>query len=86
MCSYVTETAGVAGSGKGAAGWFRLTEVMASVDHPFHAPYAHTLNLDFLNREEGADKRVAVELTPESARELISCIERALAAGGPVAS
>lgn len=85
MCSYVTEKSEVKGSGKGAAGWFRLSHVMASVDHPYHAPYGHTVNLDFMNLGEGAGARVAVELTPDSARELVACIERALAAAGDVA-
>jgi hypothetical protein len=85
MCTYVTEKAEVAGSGKGASGWFRLSHAMAYVDHPYHSPYEHTLNLDFLNEAAGPSARVAVELTPASARELVRCIESALAAAGPLA-
>jgi hypothetical protein len=85
MCTYVTEKTAVDGSGKGAAGWFRLTHAMAYVDHPYHSPYEHTLNLDFLDASSGASARVAVELTPASARELVRCIESALEAAGEAA-
>jgi hypothetical protein len=43
------------------------------------------LNIDFTNVERGPDSRVAVELSPESARELIARIEAALAAAGAAA-
>jgi hypothetical protein len=85
MCSYVTERAEVAGSAKGPQGWFPLSHATVYFDHPFHAPFAHTLNIDFTNVERGPDSRVAVELSPESARELIARIEAALAAAGAAA-
>jgi hypothetical protein len=85
MCSYVTEKAAVTGSGKGADGWFGLTHVMAYFDHPYHSTGEHTLNVDFLNEAAGPSARVAVELTAESARELVRCIEAALDAAGPAA-
>ena len=86
MCSYVTKKAPVTGSGKGAEGWFRLSHAMAYFDHPYHSPYEHTLNIDFLNEAGGPSARVAVELTAESARELVRCIEDALAAAGDAAA
>ncbi|MHB1988699.1 MAG: DUF6295 family protein [Acidimicrobiales bacterium] len=82
----MTATSAVTGSGKGASGWFRLSHAMAYLDHPFHSPYEHTLNLDFVNEAEGPSARVAIELTPSSARELVRCIESALAAGGEAAA
>jgi len=85
MCSYVTEKASVTGSGKGPNGWFGLTHVMAYFDHPYHSPHEHTLNVDFLNESAGPSARVAVELTAESARELVRCIQAALADAGPAA-
>lgn len=85
MCTYVTEKMGATGSAKGANGWFPLSHAMAYVDHPYHSPYEHTLNLDFLNEGDGPSARVAVELTPASARELVRCIEAALAAAGEAA-
>jgi Family of unknown function (DUF6295) len=82
VCSYVTERTTVAGSAKGPSGWFPLTHATVYFDHPFHAPFEHTLNIDFSNDEKGPSSRVAVELSPSSARELIACIEAALASGG----
>jgi hypothetical protein len=83
MCTYLTEKIDVAGSGKGAGGWFGLTEASVYFDHPVHAPAEHTLNIDFLNPERGPSARVAVELTVESARELAKAIEATLAAAPP---
>jgi hypothetical protein len=43
----------VEGSGKGATGGSPLTHATAYVDHPVHAPYGHTVNIDFLAPERG---------------------------------
>jgi Family of unknown function (DUF6295) len=83
MCTYLTEKFAVEGSGKGAQGYFSLTEAMVYVDHPQHAPYAHTVNIDFLNPSQGASSRVAVELTEEAALALADAIRTALAAAPP---
>lgn len=83
MCTYLTENVTVEGSGKGAAGWFPVTEASVYFDHPQHAPAEHTLNIDFLNPQRGPSARVAVELTAASARALASAIESALAAVPP---
>ena len=37
MCTYLTEKIEVAGSGKGAAGWFALSDATVYFDHPQHA-------------------------------------------------
>lgn len=78
MCTYLTEKVAVEGSGKGCAGWFRLSEASVYFDHPQHAPAEHTLNIDFLNPERGPSARVAVELTAESARALAAAITSTL--------
>jgi hypothetical protein len=83
MCTYVTENVDVEGSGKGTAGWFALSQASVYFDHPQHAPAEHTLNIDFLNPEQGPAARVAVELTAQSARALAAAIESALAAVPP---
>ena len=83
MCTYNTEKIQVAGSGKGAAGWFPLTDATVYFDHPVHALAEHTLNIDFLNPGRGPAARVAVELTAESARALAAAIEAALGAVPP---
>ncbi len=74
MCTYKTEKIAISGSGKGAQGWFRLSDATVYFDHPVHAPADHTLNIDFLNPGEGPSARVAVELTEESARALAKAI------------
>ena len=78
MCTYLTEKITVSGSGKGPAGWFRVTDASVSVDHPVHAQAEHTLYIDFLDPGAGPSARVAVELTAESARALIKAIESTL--------
>ena len=78
MCTYITELVKTDGSGKGADGWFPLTETSVYFDHPVHAPAEHTLNIDFRNPERGAGARVAVELTAQAARELAEAILRTL--------
>ena len=80
----IVEKAEVAGSGKGPQGWFPLKQVNVSYDHPVHAPLDHALNIDFVNESRGLGARVAVELTPESARELVALILAALAQGEAV--
>jgi hypothetical protein len=79
MCTYLTEKIAVDGSGKGATGWFAGTEAIVYVDHPVHAPYGHTVNIDVLNPALGPSARVALELTEETALALASAIQKALA-------
>ena len=81
MCTYIVEKAKVSGSGKGNNGWFTLKQANVYFDHPYHAPYDHTLNIDFVNADEGLGARVAVELTADSARALIEKIQAALETG-----
>lgn len=82
MCTYITEKVAMTGSGRGAQGWFRLSEASVYLDHPVHALADHTLNIDFRNPADGPAARVAVELTAESARALVAAIESALAQHG----
>jgi hypothetical protein len=81
MCTYITETASIAGTAKGPKGWVTVDTANVYYDHPQAAPYDHTLNIDFVNQREGAPVRVAVELTAESALTLIEKIQAALEAG-----
>ena len=78
MCTYITEKIAVDGSGKGAKGWFSVTEATVYVDHPVHAPYGHTVNIDMLNPSLGPSARVALELTEETALALADAIHRAI--------
>jgi hypothetical protein len=78
MCTYLTEKIGVDGSGKGAMGWFAATEATVYVDHPVHARYGHTVNIDLLTPALGPSARVALELTEETAIALADAIRRAV--------
>ena len=81
MCSYITEQVGIVGSAKGPAGWMRVDTATVYFDHPYHAPLDHRLNIDFVNEADGAQTRVALELSAESARELVRAILAALERG-----
>ena len=83
MCTYLTEHIAATGSGKGADGWFKLSDVCVYLDHPVHAMADHTLNIDFANPGQGPSARVAVELSPQTARALVAAIESTLAAVPP---
>ena len=81
MCTMIVENAQVSGSGRGSNGWFEVRQANVSFDHPFHAQLEHALNIDFVNEELGLEARVAVELSPGSARRLMEAIGAALARG-----
>ena len=74
MCTMIAKQIKIDGSGKGKSGWFNLAEANVSYDHPFNAPYEHALNIDLVNESMGPNARVAVELSPEAARDLVNTI------------
>jgi hypothetical protein len=78
MCTYITEKVAISGSAKGQSGWMAVSDASVYLDHPVHAPFGHTLNLDFLAPELGPSGRVAVELSQESARALAKAITAVL--------
>jgi Family of unknown function (DUF6295) len=78
MCTYQTTTLDVEGSGKGAGGWFPVSDATVYFDHPVHSTADHTLNIDLINPSRGAGARVALELDPSSARALAEAILRTL--------
>ena len=80
MCTYQTETVNLRGSGKGAQGWFSVTDASVYFDHPVHTSAEHTLNVDFINPSLGPAARVAVELSADSALALADAIRTVLAA------
>ena len=81
MCTGIVETAPVTGSVKGEKGWFKLGQVTVSYDHPVESSLELAVNLDFVNQEIGPGARVAVELSPESAKALVDAINTALSRG-----
>ncbi len=82
MCTMISESVKVDGSGKGSGGWFKLEQASVSYDHPFDAPYEHALNIDFFNKAMGPGARVAVELSESAARELVETILAVLEQAG----
>ncbi len=84
MCSYIVKRASLVGSAKGAKGWMSVDTANVYFDHPFHAPLDHALAIDFVNEAAGGRERVAVELSAESARELVAQILAALETGEAV--
>ena len=74
MCTYQTTAVPIEGSGKGAEGWFPVTDATVYFDHPVHARTEHTLNVDLINPSRGPGARVAMELDPVSARKLARSI------------
>ena len=83
MCTYITEKVAISGSAKGASGWMRVSDASVYLDHPVHAPFGHTLNIDFLAPELGPSARVAVELSQDSARALVKAIQAKVASAAP---
>lgn len=81
MCTWIVHQAEILGSGKGAQGWFSLDRANVFYDHPVHAPLDHALLIDFVNQRQGPSARLAVELSPESARDLVQAILAALESG-----
>jgi len=81
MCSYIVKKAALAGSAKGPKGWMTIDTANIYYDHPYHAPFDHTLNIDFINAANGGRERVAVELSASAARELVAQILAALETG-----
>ena len=66
MCTYVTSTVDVAGSGYDGDDWFRADRAVVYFDHPQDAPLDHALCVDVW----GGSQRVAIELDAPSARRL----------------
>jgi hypothetical protein len=70
VCTYVTNTVEVAGSGYLGEEWFGVDRAVVYFDHPQDAPVDHALCLDVW----GAHDRVAIELDADSARRLAETI------------
>ena len=80
MCTTISHTTAVVGAGKGAAGWFPVTQATVAYDHPAHNPSEHAVLIDFADYTRGTDARVAVELDLESGRALLEQLRSTIAA------
>ena len=74
MCTYQTELLSIEASAKTPSGWSKMTRATVYFDHPVHYPAGHALLIDVLNPEQGPSARVALELSPQSARALALAI------------
>jgi hypothetical protein len=74
MCTYQTERINVEGSAKTPSGWTSMTNATIYFDHPVHYGAGHALLIDVLNPEMGPSARVALELSPASARAMANAI------------
>jgi hypothetical protein len=79
MCTNICHSTRIAGSGKGAAGWFALSQANVGFDHATHAPLEHALLLDFVNPELGPAARVAVEMNIASGKALVERLQAVIA-------
>ena len=79
MCTMICMQAQVTGSGKGAEGWFPVTQANVGFDHATHTQFEHALLLDFVNNGLGPSARVAVEIDIASGKALIEQLQAAIA-------
>ena len=80
MCTMISMITPITGSGKGAAGWFPVSQANVGYDHATHGQFDHALLLDFVNPDLGASARVAIELDIASGKALIAQLEAAIRA------
>jgi Family of unknown function (DUF6295) len=79
MCTFISHSTRIAGSGKGAAGWFAVSQANVGFDHATHAPLEHALLLDFVNPSLGPGARVAIELNIASGKALVERLQAVIA-------
>ncbi len=80
MCTSIVEIVPAEGMAKRGEDWFPLTRAVVAYDHARHAPFGDVITLDFINTSLTHDARAGVELTLESARELLAALDRAITA------
>ncbi|MGG7383162.1 DUF6295 family protein, partial [Escherichia coli] len=61
----------ITGSGKGASGWFPVSQANVGYDHATHGQFDHALLIDFVNPSLGVGARLAVEMDIASGKALI---------------
>lgn len=66
------------GSGKSKNGWFTLEELVVEYDAPDHAPMDFAVRVAFVNESRGANARVEVEISADSAMAMIETIQDVL--------
>jgi hypothetical protein len=80
MCTSIIEIAPAEGMAKRGDEWFPLSQAVVAYDHARHAPLGDVITLDFINIALEPGARAGIELTLETAKELRSALDRAIAA------
>lgn len=80
-CSYDVRSVPLTGSAKGQKGWVNIDTARVYFDHPYHAQIENALAIDFVCEKSGGVDRVAIELSPDAARQLVKTILETLEAG-----
>ena len=80
MCTPIVEIIEAEGAGKGGEGWFAMSHAVVSYDHPHQALLDEAITIDFVNNDRGPGVRAAVEMTLESAKALVTALEKTIAA------
>ena len=80
MCTMIQMRTAVIGGGKGAGGWFPVTQANVGYDHTTFLHNEHGLLLDFVNPSLDPSARVAVELDIASGKALIAQLQAAIEA------
>ena len=80
MCTTISSTASIRGAGKGADGWFPVTQSVVAFDHPGHTGADHALLLDFANFDLATCARVGVEMDLASGKALLQQLQNAIEA------
>ena len=80
MCTPIVEIIQAEGAGKGGEGWFAMSHAVVSYDHPHKALLDEAITIDFVNNDRGPGVRAAVEMTLESAKALVTALEKTIAA------
>ena len=78
MCTSIVEIAGAEGAGRSKDGWFSLSHLVVAYDHPQHALLEEAITIDFVNHDQGAGARAAVELTLDSAKALHAALSKVI--------
>ncbi len=79
MCTMISMQTAVNGSGKGATGWFPISQANVGYDHATHSQLDHAILLDFVNPGMGVSARVAVEMDLASGKALVEQLQAAIA-------
>jgi hypothetical protein len=80
MCTMICEKTLITGVGRGAEGWFPITQANIGYDHATHSQAEHALLLDFVNPDLGVGARIALELNIASGKALLATLRQAIEA------